>query len=183
MKVEYKILSMLDSSKDIFKLCKNRDLRRLYAAPGQLKYVYKLPNVIRNICVAYVGDLPIGVSVLLKKQTHRNTLQVYVDPKYRKLGIGSKLIKNLIPYFIGKETYYESKDNQKFWRKTMNVVSKTEMSVRGTLRTVHLGQYNDDLNGYPARTYVNSRSVAGVVRENIVGAKRFYPTGKNADLV
>jgi GNAT superfamily N-acetyltransferase len=174
---------METSREEIFKLCKNRDLRRLYAAAGQLRYVYKLPNVIRNICIAYVGDLPIGVSVLLKKQTYINTLQVYVDPKYRKLGIGNELVRKLVPYFVGKETYYKSKDNQKFWRKTMSFVSKTEMSVKGVQRTVHLGQYNDDLNGFPARTYVNSKSVAGVVRENIVGAKRFYPTGKNADLV
>lgn len=65
----------------------------------------------------------------------------------------------------------------------MNVISKTEMNVKGVKRTVHLGEYNDNLDGFPARTYVNSKSVAGVVRQNIVGVRRFYPKGKNADLV
>lgn len=171
------------SRKEIFKLCKNKYLRRLYAATGQLRYVYKLPNVIRVMCIAYVGELPIGVSFLLKRQTHINTLQLYVKPEYRKLGIGSKLVTSLAPFFVGKETYYESDENRIFWRKTMNINSRIEMSVRGVNRTVHLSKFNQELNGWPARTYVGQKSVAGIVRENSVGARRFYAKGKNAELV
>lgn len=107
---------METSKKEIFKLCKNRDLRRLHAT-AQLKYVYKLPNVIRNMCIAYFGTLPVGVSFLLKKQTHINTLQLYVKPEYRKLGIGTELIRKLVPYFVGKETHYISEENKEFFRK------------------------------------------------------------------
>jgi hypothetical protein len=174
---------MEQSRKEIFKLCKDKYLRRLHAATGQLRYVYKLPNVIRVMCIAYVGKLPVGVSFLLKRQTHINTLQLYVKLKYRKLGIGSKLVTSLAPFFIGNETYYESDENRIFWRKAMNINSKTEMTVRGVNRTVHLGRFNQELNGWPARTYVNSKSVAGIVKENTLGVRRFYPTGKNAELV
>lgn len=183
MNIVYNILSMDKSRKEIFKLCKDKYLRRLYAATGQLRYVYKLPNVIRVICIAYVGELPIGVSFLLKRQTHINTLQLYVKPEYRKLGIGTKLVRNLSSFFVGKETYYESDENKIFWRKVMNINSKTEMTVRGINRTVHLGKFNQELNGWPALTYVNSKSVTGIVRENALGARRFYPKGKNAELV
>lgn len=65
----------------------------------------------------------------------------------------------------------------------MNVVNKVDMVVRGTLRTVHLARFSNKLDGYPARTYVNSKSVYGLVKENRLGAKRFYPSGKNAALV
>lgn len=122
MEITYNTLTVKESKPEIFKLCKNRKLRKLYVLGGQLKYVYKLPNVIRVISIAYVGELPIGVSFLLKKETHINTLQLYVKPEYRKLGIGSQLVKNLIPYFVGKETHYVCEKNEGFYRKIGDIL-------------------------------------------------------------
>lgn len=172
------------SRKEIFKLCKDKYLRRLHAATGQLRYVYKLPNVIRVICIAYVGKLPIGVGFLLKKQTHINTLQLYVKPEYRKLGIGTKLVRNLSSFFVGKETYYESDENRNFWRKVMNISFSQELTVRGRKRNVHFGSFDADLNGWRAKINLScnqgKKTVVGVVKENVNGVKTFYPTGKNA---
>ena len=63
----------------------------------------------------------------------------------------------------------------------MNVVFSQELTVRGKKRNVHLGSYNHDIDGWRAKINLpGKKTVVGVVKENVNGVKRFYPTGKNA---
>lgn len=62
----------------------------------------------------------------------------------------------------------------------------TQAMVRGKVRNVHLlTEYED--GSYRAKIYVgNGRfrtSVAGVLKTNTLGHKRFYPNSKNSDLL
>lgn len=113
----YKTLTKDSDKKEIFALCRNKEIKKLYGSARQLYYVYKLPNVIRVMTVAYCQEFPVGIGFLLSRKTHINTLQLYVKPEFRRIGIGTQIVENLIPFFENKETYYESDENQLFFKK------------------------------------------------------------------
>jgi hypothetical protein len=96
-------------------LVKDKNLKKLYGKAKQLYYLYRLPNIIRYISVAYVNDVIVGVSVLTTK-FYQNTFQIYVNPEFRNNKIGAKLTENLKPYF-DNEKWYIDENNIQFFKK------------------------------------------------------------------
>jgi len=61
-------------------------------------------------------------------------------------------------------------------------MQKVDMSVKGQNRRVYLEKAINK-NSWLARVYVGSSVVSGKLVKYSNGAKRFYPLGKNANLI
>ena len=112
--IKYKHTS---SNKRIKTLAQESISARLFVNGWHLRSVLKGKYPIKRISVAYDDSTPIGCAVL--SETYKDFIMVFVRKKYRRLGIGSRLIKLLKAdnplAFIGKRNGDEHR--AKFYNK------------------------------------------------------------------
>lgn len=83
------------------------------------RYDYTLKEWLKNRKIirgkiAYDKDKPIGIAVLIEcKSYERYNFGVYVLPKYRNKGIGSKLVSDFSDIYVCASTPKQ----KKFWKK------------------------------------------------------------------
>lgn len=61
---------------------------------GWLKYIQKNGSSF-PVSIAYVKDTPVGICMIHKTSNKKYIIATFVDKKYRRNGIGSKLIQSI----------------------------------------------------------------------------------------
>lgn len=84
-------------SKQIRRICKIGMEKCIYSSYGMMQDWYGRPSIIQAMSIAYHGNRPIGIALILKRMCGISgvNIAIYVKPTYRRKGAGFRLIERV----------------------------------------------------------------------------------------
>ena len=92
---------------------------KLYMNIGLMRDFYKRPENIEQIVVVYDDEEPVGCGIVYDKGKYGSWLSVYVKLKYRKKGIGTKIVKHLFRFRNKDKPLHYSIERKEFFQKVL----------------------------------------------------------------
>lgn len=127
-------IKLYSSREEITKIAKLARTARLFSPgnqweeAGQFHDLYsRYPENISYVAVAYDNKDLIGIAIIYSSinsffYTSNLKLGVYIKPKYRRIGIGSKLIKRITQVYSGKFHVCTAGTRKLFWKQNGHLI-------------------------------------------------------------